>query len=316
MKTNKKLWLTLIVFALVTGLTFNACKKDDTDDDSKTPSTTTEKEILSQQANDEEDFQVASDNADETADKVMGSIVATAKGTTIEKPCDATIDSSLLVSDKQITITFNGTNCNGNGIIRTGKIIIKLTTGIRWVDSNAVLTVTYQDFKIERRNRTILINGTKTHTNLSGGKIGQVLLGKTIRHKVVSTNMKCKINNAATERTWNVNRLKTFTKDGSYIKLTLTGEGISGNYSNLVTWGINRAGKEFFTKIQTPILISTECTAGPKSGVKVHYVGTDRALTTTFGLNSSGVALTTGCPTHFKIAWVVAGKPDSTLIAY
>ena len=315
MKNNKKLWLTLIVFALVTGLTFNACKKDDTDDDSKAPSTTTEKEILSQQANDEEDFQVASDNADETADKVMGSIVATAKGTTIEKPCDATIDSSLFVSNKQITITFNGANCNGNGIIRTGKIIIKLTTGIRWVDVNAVLTVTYENFSVTRRAKTIVINGTKTHTNISGGVISQVSPEKTIIHKVVSSNMKCKINNA-TERTWNVNRLKTFTKDGGYTKLALSGEGISGNHSNLVTWGINRAGKEFFTKIQTPIVISTECTAGPKSGVKVHHVGTDRTLTTTFGLNSSGVAVTTGCPTHFKIAWVVAGKPDSTLIAY
>lgn len=315
MKTNKKLWLTLIVFALVTGLTFNACKKDDTDDDSKTPTTLTEEQIISQQANDEEDFQAASDNADETADKVMGSIAGTGKGIMIEKPCDATIDSSLLITDKQITITFNGTNCNGNGIIRTGKIILKLTTGNRWVDSNAVLTVTYENFSVTRRAKTIVINGTKTHTNLSGGKIGQVSSGKTIRHKVVSSNMKCKINNA-TERTWNVNRLKTFTKEGNYIKLALSGEGTSGSYTNLVTWGTNRAGKEFFTKIQTPVVISTECTAGPKSGVKIHYVGTDRTVTTTFGVDLNGNAVTTGCPTHFKIVWVVGDKTYTGIIEY
>ena len=84
--------------------------------------------------------------------------------------CDATAVAEVTDDVKKITITYNGTNCHGNRT-RTGVVVISMPKNSYWKDAGAVITISVQNLKIKRLGdgKSIIINGTKTITNVSGG---------------------------------------------------------------------------------------------------------------------------------------------------
>jgi hypothetical protein len=202
-------------------------------------------------------------------------------------------------------ITYDGYSCNGK-LLRTGKIEIKKKVGTKWHDQGATVIVTCIDFKITRvsNGKSIKINGTKTFQNVTGGFIWQ--LGNqytSIVHKIWGTmNI---IFDDNTSRTWNVARQRTFTGTLGHLLMTVNGFGTVGNYNNLVVWGINRNGENFYTQITQPVVFRETCNWDPCSGIKIHQIPSyDKKATITFGYNSNNEPVVGDeCPTKYRLDW-------------
>ncbi|HEY0432350.1 MAG TPA: hypothetical protein VGC95_00675, partial [Chitinophagaceae bacterium] len=104
--------------------------------------------------------------------------------------CDASVSIDSISNPRTITITYNGTNCFGNRT-RTGVVKISMAQGIRWKDAGASISVTFQNLKITRLrdNKSITLNGTETHTNVTGGLLFELASLGTVTHTVTSDDM-------------------------------------------------------------------------------------------------------------------------------
>ena len=296
MKTRSLIRFTALLI-VVTGLAFTGCKKDKNSDSS------TDTSSLQKLATDENQVQNASDEAinDVNAFLSGGSLKSTES-----VPCHATVDSTSIVNDT-ITyhITYNGLNCSGTRL-RTGQVEIKKKVGTHWYQAGATVIIKHINFTITKvaTGKTITLNGTKTHQNVTGGLLWQLGNGVTsIVHKTWGLETVTFTDN--TTRIWNIARQKTYTgTTGQYI-LTLDGFGSTGSYNNLVVWGTNRQGEDFYTQITQSVVLRQTCDWDPCSGIKIHQIPSDsKSATLTFGYDSNNQPITgTECPTKYKLDW-------------
>ena len=221
-------------------------------------------------------------------------------------PCNATIDSTSVVNDTiTFYITYDGLNCRGN-LYRTGKIEVKNKVGTHWKDEGATVIVTYINFHITRvsNGKSVTINGTKTFQNVTGGFIHQ--LGNLYSSIVFKTWGTLSVTfNDNTTRLWNIARQRTFTGSPGHLVMTVDGFGTQGNYSNLVVWGTNRNGENFYTRITQSVVFRQVCNWDPCSGIKVHEIpAADKKATITFGYNSQNEPVQGDeCPTKYRLDW-------------
>ncbi|MDB5248789.1 MAG: hypothetical protein JWQ40_3183 [Segetibacter sp.] len=217
--------------------------------------------------------------------------------------CDATIVATSTATAKTITITYNGTNCNTRRI-RTGVAIITCPLNKKWEAVGASISMTFQDLKITRTrdNKSIVLNGTKTITNVSGGLLKKLASTGSVIHSISSNGLSITYEDS-TKRAWDISKKRVFSyQNGIVIKTT--GTRFDGTINNISEWGINRKGKEFSCQITQALVIRQDCSFRLVSG-KVVYPNPDHPITITYGLNSSGIA--TGCPGsgnyYFKMEW-------------
>lgn len=305
----KKTYLILAALTFLTGMIMlNSCKKDETETDTA---------LLNQEhSSDEEEVSASSDAVDDEIDNIM-STSSLKSSSSITLPCNATIDSSMK-ANKKFKVTFNGDNCNDTRT-RNGEIEVTLTQGTKWSDIGAVLTVKYTNVKItlKRNQRYIILNGTKTHTNVTGGliwKLGQNGTPSTITRKVESSDMKITFTNGIS-KSWNIARQRSFTKVNNNTILTVSGFGVADGKSNLVEWGTNRRGTSFYTQISTPVVMSQACDYKPATGNKTHYVG-NRTIDVILGTDINGTPVSEGCADYYKISWTGLGGTKTAILPY
>ena len=297
MKTRNLIHLTFLVIALI-GLSFTGCKKDKTDKSTVDPAS------MQQLANDETAVQNASDQAMNDVDLVLSDNSLNSKGIN-PLPCNATLNITTVNDTIIFTITYHGKSCDSLRI-RTGQVEIKKHVGTNWNQAGATVIVKHINFTITKvsNQKTITLNGTKTHENVSGGVIWQLgngvtsIVHKTWGHEVVTFSDN-------TTRTWNVARQRTFTGTPTTLILTLDGFGSAANYNNLVVWGTNRQNENFYTQITQSVILRQVCDWDPCSGVKIHQIPSDsKSATLTFGYNSNNQPITgDACPTKFRVDW-------------
>lgn len=303
----KRRFLILTAFAFLTGMTLmNSCKKDDTDN-------TDVATLNAEQASDGEDVSASSDAIDDDIETIMTGTSLKSTSGSLPSCMHVTVDSSAIGS-KKLTFNFDGTNC-AETRTRTGQIIVTLTNGTKWADQGAVLTVQYINVKIVNNasKRYIVLNGTKTHTNVTGGLVKNLQSGTIIR-KIESSDMKITFTNG-TQRTWNIARQRTFTKLNGNLIITIQGFGEADGKNQLVEWGVNRRNSSFYTQISAPLVMSEACDYRPYGGVKVHYVGT-RIITTTLGTDAQGNPVTDGCADYYKISWTGLTGTKTVILPY
>lgn len=228
--------------------------------------------------------------------------------------CDATIVVDAQSNPKTITITYNGTNCLGNRT-RTGVIVISMAQGVLWKNPGAQINVSFQNFKITRvsDNKSITINGTQTHTNVSGGLLINLPALGTITHTITSSNMSVTFDNGS-QRTWQVARQRVFTYNNGVV-VTVTGMHTEGSTTGIAEWGTNRFGNPFTTAIKEPLVFKQDCSFRLGSG-KVEHNTTHFNASVTFGLDANGNP--TGCPGanayYMKVVWTGPGGNTRTAI--
>lgn len=227
--------------------------------------------------------------------------------------CDATITYDTSNNQRVITIVYDGTNCWGNRT-RSGKVIITLPLGQHWKDAGATANIVIDELKITRirDNKSIVINGNKTITNVSGGLLVDLATLQTITHTVSGT-MSIDFDNGTT-RAWNVSKQRVFTYDNGIV-LTTTGTHSDGTNNDIAEWGLNRLGQSFQSLISAPKVFRQDCDFRLTSGQNT--VITDKGTSViTYGLDMNGDP--TGCPGlgtyYYKLVWTGANGNTYTII--
>ena len=299
-------------FALVlsAAVLFTACKKDNK---KSSEDYTTEATL---QSDDQTSFSTELDAANNDANLALES--ETGFNNRVQGLiCDATVTADTTTNPKTITIVYNGTNCAGNRT-RTGTVKLSLASGVRWKNPGAVITVSVQNLKITRArdNKSIVINGTHTLTNVSGGLLITLPVVGKITHTITSSDMSVTFDDGS-KRTWQLARKREFTYSNGVV-VTVTGTHAEGNTTNIAEWGLNRFGNAFACAITQPLVVRQDCNFRIVSG-QIQHTGPVITATTTFGLDATGKA--TGCPGagnyFFKIDWTFnAGRTNTVILPY
>ncbi len=207
--------------------------------------------------------------------------------------CDATVTYDTTATTKTITIVYNGSNCQGNRI-RTGTVIISVPRGQHWRDKGAVVNVAIDTLKITRvkDGKSIIINGTKTITNTSGGLLVDLATTDSIVHDF-SDNMSITFNNGSV-RTWQATKHRVFTYNNGIVVTTTGG-----------ATGTNRFGVDFTNTITVPKVIEQSCDMRLVSGQDSITRSDNITSVITYGLDSGGNPITS-CPNGYlyaKLVW-------------
>jgi hypothetical protein len=288
--------LSITALLLAVSLIFVSCQKDNDDDDYSAESST--------HADDQNRFS-------NEVDAAANDIVTTLEGT-------PGFTGRGEGNPRTITITFNGTNCLGTRT-RTGVIVVSMAQGVRWKDAGAQINVSFQNFKITRisDNKSITINGTQTHTNVSGGLIINLASLNTITHRISSANMSVTFDNNQ-QRNWQVARQRVITYNGGNITINVTGYHTQNGITGIAEWGTNRFGNAFTTAITQPLVFKFDCSFRLGAGQVEHATALFNTVVT-FGLDATGNP--TGCPGnnpyYMKIVWTgPAGNPHTIIWPY
>ena len=313
MKTKiKHLPFLLMVIAV---LAISSCKKENTTDDS---------------ASAEDQSSVSSSlnaSTDDAANAVGGIQTLSGKTDGLINICGATIDSTNKANGV-IVITFSGNDCSGH-VSRTGSVTATLenyASGTRWKDAGAVLQLAFDNVKITNNvsGAYHTLNGTHTLTNVTGGLAWRVVDGLdqgTVTHRHQATNFTLTFADG-TVRTWSVDRLRTFTNNGTVRTVTVSSDHSENGVANVDAWGTNRKGDIFTNAITTPITVTSanaSCSLNwfnkPASGEFTHHVA-NRSLDILYGVDANGIPLASGCPFGYKITFTKGGQTKTKINSY
>ncbi|HEV3223233.1 MAG TPA: hypothetical protein VGZ90_10155 [Puia sp.] len=217
--------------------------------------------------------------------------------------CDAVIVVDTTVNPRTVTITYNGTNCWGNRT-RTGTVVISIAAGTHWMDQGAVVNIAVQSLTITRVSdgKTIILNGTRTMTNVSGGSMTQLATLNSIIHTISDSLTITFADNLV--RTWQVSKKRVFTYNNGIV-MTTTGTHSDGVNTNVAEWGTNRFGTAFESLITIPKVFRQDCNFRLVSGQNTILRSDSLNSVITFGLDATGHAA--ACPGsgnyYLEITW-------------
>lgn len=291
---------------LVVGLAFTSCKKD------KASTSPTEDDESSTFAQQSADVNTANNSADMSFDDAENALAPSSLGgakmaSMYPNICGASVDTTQITTLQKVVITYTGTSCDGLKN-RSGSISVQLTTGNKWKDVGAILTITYNNFKVTTisTGKSHTLNGVHTLKNTSGGLVAHIGVApnpSTIVRQIRANTMTLTFDDG-TVRSWSAARKRTWTGTGGFpTSLAISGDTVLAGVSNTEVWGTNRAGNAFTTVVSSPITVNSTCGwFSPVSGMKKHTVNS-RVSTITFGTDASGNIVSTGCPNHYIINW-------------
>ncbi len=311
MKTKNVIKLAAILIAVI-GISTAGCKKD------KNEGKDTNTSSLQQLTKDDAAIQSASDDVLNDANDILAK-KTNKEVDSLNWPCNVILDSTITAgSNITYYLTFNGLNCNGTRN-RDGKVEVTIPINTHWSDVGATATLTLISLKITKvsTGKYVILNGTKTFENVSGGLIKNLGNGTTtsVVYKITGAIQATFDDN--TTRTWNIARQRTFTGTfpGQLIETT-DGFGSADGYSNLVVWGINRDGEQFYTQITQSVVHRQTCGWDPVSGIKIFQIpGDSKKATVTFGYDDNNQPVTgTNCPTRYKVDWEKNGNSGTIFL--
>lgn len=241
--------------------------------------------------------------------------------------CGCTIDSSD-IANKILYFNFDGVQpCFSPSVTRSGQIKVQLTTGVHWSDAGAVITETFNNYKITRMsdNKSIMFNGIKTLENINGNDwLGFFMSTNTLKYRERAFNIAVTFDNNE-QATWNSAR----TTEWSWIQANAVpnvvvahlafiadGDTSLNGYNTVDSWGVNRYGSPFTTYYNTPITSNTYCGLWRfNSGELVHHVD-NSDFTLTLGVDVNGNPTAQYCAYGFKVAWTNGNNSYDVVLSY
>ena len=239
---------------------------------------------------------------------------------TVKVWCGCSVDS-VNIAAKEVTFVFdNKTYCGNPSRIRSGKIKVKLVKGQKWRDANAVLGITFQNFKVTRFDpgRSWTFNGYKTLENVYGTGLARYINfyagvdSLSFRERArdidvaflpaqatIPFNFKYSIaRKTVYYRKSKAGALRTFFK--------ANGDTAAFGLTNLDSWGKNRFGNDFTNNFVTPLQSDEYCFFWrPNSGEYVHK-SNGNTVSVTFGVDPDGMPRTGDCGYGWKLNWTTA----------
>lgn len=307
----------LIALALCGAIAFGSCKKSMENSDTTTDVATTA--ALSIQSEDQILVSSEVDAITDDANSVIDNNTAFngREENTLGALCNATAVMDSTNDLRKIMIIYNGLNCAGNRYL-SGVVLLSIPKAKHWKDSGATTTVTIQNLKITRvkDNKSITLNGTKTITNVTGGRMRDLALRGSIKFNIIGTDLSVTFGDSTT-RIWQVAKQRSYSFNNGIV-ITTTGLHTDGATTGIAEWGTNRAGKTFATAITVPLVVRQDCSFRVVSGQVTHTKLATQAVVT-FGLNAAGEP--TNCPGsgsyYCKMVWTGAnGMTKTKITAY
>lgn len=259
-----------------------------------------------------------SDNINSDVNNALTNISGFGKNGSLEalSICGASIDSSQKnAAIPSITITFDGTTvCSNPSRIRSGTVKVELISGAKWTDAGAKLRVTHTNYKVtfpSLNNHYLVFNGTKYLTDVNGINWLTIYLGSStasIRERCY--DMQVTFENGQTSL-WKSARLSEWgIKNGSEIYAIVNGD-TTINGKTIDSWGVTRFGTNFTTEMIQPWKSSTTCGWWRPTQGKYTSTTDNFSVTATFGVNSSGTQISSGCAYGFKLNWTLTSNNAS-----
>lgn len=312
MKTENFLMKSIIAVALTAFLVTGCKKKEDEVTPDTTPST---EETTKQQtnANDQANVDQQTNESMDDANKVLSD-----NSNTRDLPCNVTIDSSALMTQGLIKLTYSGPSCDGTKT-RTGEISLQLpydksiNKPVRWSTKGAYVQLTYKNFKVTRvaDGKSLTFNGQVTATNITGGGVWDVLILKqTVTHDFRGGLTITFDDN--TTREWAVARTRSYKPSLTILVVEDSGDTVI-NGKKISYWGKNRANEEFSISIDqaiaTEVITATVCRLyKPHQGIlTINTTASTAAVKTatiTYGVDATGTQiLGNACPFGYRLNW-------------
>jgi len=301
---TKKIISRSFIAMLFTCAVITGCKKSD---DGSAPKPMDDMLQQSESANDQSRVENESNLCMDDANSALQG-VSTTRNLESFSFCNIIVDSSQKAIGI-IVLNYVGNNCS-NTRLRSGSITIQLPyiNGVvtRWKELGASITLTFNNYKVTdlSSGKSLIFNGTHTVINVNGGLLINITSGNPIVHKI-RANMELTFDDG-TNRTWGAARTRTFTVANNTVSASVTGDTTIDNYNNIAMWGTNRNGVSFDIAITTPVVYDVfggSCLFKPYSGVRVHYK-LAHVITVTYGVDSNGDPVTSGCPYGWRANWV------------
>jgi len=307
MKLKNLFRLTILAASFSTLLL--GCKKDDSNSTTGAATTATDLQTSS------DDLTMVSNESDAVSDDAVASLNgnvsvsgrADGDGNIKINVCDATITYDTTSTTKTITIVYNGANCSGNRE-RTGTVTIAVPKGQHWNKAGSVIDITINALTITRikDGKTIVINGTKTITNTSGGLLQNLASLQTIVNDV-SANLSITFKSGLV-RSWQTSKHRVFTYDNGIVE-TVTGTHSDGTNNDISVWGTTRFGVGFSNLITSPKVFAQSCDFNLTSG-QDSIIRSDKITSViSYGLDATG-NVATACPVaseggyyYAKLVW-------------
>lgn len=289
--------IRLLIIFLLASVVITACKKDEPVE------VPTDSSSVQQLSHDDSSVEYSVDEVIIDA----GQVLAGKDGMkNLGLPCNASLDSVYVINDTVIYhITYNGLNCI-NTKYRTGVVILKIKQNAQWFLPGAFLLVEFHNYEVTSvfNGKTIKINGMSSLENVNGGVIEllgnglNIVIHKNTAHVLVSFN-------SHPPRDWHLTKMLVYTGTPGNLVLAVNGFGVAQGYNNLLSWGKDRDGKNFFTQIAESVVFTENCNFLPHSGEQVYSIPADNLKATAiFGYNDNNEPVSgSECPTRYRLDW-------------
>jgi hypothetical protein len=304
MRTNRIIQLSLFILGML-AISLTGCKKNTSSTTQPTDNTTSIQNL----STDESRVNQAYDEANNDVNNVLNGPGALKSTESI--PCHANLDSIRINNDTiMYYITYDGLNCNGH-LVRTGRVEIKKHVNTYWYQAGTSIICTFINFRVWRQGhpeKAITINGRRKYTNVTGGLLFMLGQNDSIIH--TEEGYMNLIFEDSTHRTWNFNRHLIFTRVNQMLVLKTSGLGNADGYNNLVIWGVNRNGEQFYDQLILLNVFKQQCDWDPCEGQrKIMIPAVNKSATLTWGYDKDNQLITNGdCPTKFRVDWSINGQ--------
>jgi len=305
MRTKKIIQFSLFLLGML-AISLTGCKKNT----SSSTQTNANTSSIQNQSSDESKVDQAYDEANNDINNALNGPGALKSTESI--PCNANLDSVKINNDTiMYYITYHGLNCNGH-LVRYGRVEIKKHVNTYWYQAGTSIICTYINYRVWHvlhPEKAITINGRRTYTNVTGGLL--FMLGQymdSIKH-TEEGYMNITFEDS-THRTWWFNRHIMFTRVNQMLVLQTSGFGAADGYDNLVKWGVNRNGEQFYDQILQPNVFKQHCDWDPCAGQrKIMIPGANKSATITWGYDDNNQPVTgDNCPTKYKVDYTINGN--------
>lgn len=305
---NPQKTIRLILLLFFAAVVISACKKD-------------EQNLIQPDSSSVQQLSKDDKSVEENMDEAMidaGQVLAGSnKSMNMDIPCGATLESTTIVNDTIVyRLVYDGLNCIQTRY-RTGVVLVKIKQNSHWLLPGAFLTIEFQNYEVTNvfTNNKMKINGFSMLENVSGGILQllgngfNAIIHKNTAHVFIAFN-------DHPPRGWHLTKMLVYSGQAGNYMLAVNGFGNAQGFNNLLSWGVDREGKQFFTQIGEAVVFKESCQWLPYSGEQLYTIpGEGLKATVSFGYNENNEPITgSECPTRYKLLWQQHGQSGTIFL--
>ncbi|MDT8394361.1 MAG: hypothetical protein RQ761_10975 [Bacteroidales bacterium] len=300
--------IKLIAILIMATLVVAACKKDEPEE---IPTNSAPVQQLST------DDKSVEDNVDEVIIDATNVLSGNHNLKNMGLPCNAHLDTVYTHNDTiHYHIIYNGLNCIQNKH-RQGMVVLKLRQNTQWYLPGSFMIVEFHNYHVTHvfNGKSVLLNGMASLENISGGIIQ--LLGSGFNSVIHRNRAHFRVSfNGQIPREWQLAKMLVYSGSPGNLMMAVNGYGIAAGYENLLSWGKDRDGKDFYVQVSESVTFREGCNWVPSSGEQVYSLPADNLkATATFGFNHQNKpVMGNDCPTRYRLRWQQHGHSGTIFL--